>query len=170
MEHKDILQFLRFIDKSSITRFELETEEFKIVISKESGIGTIPISSAPVNHESTIPASSSEASVASSQSVTPSVEKQPISEQTKEEASDNKNLYTFKSPMIGTFYRRPAPDKPPFVEVGTHVNKGDVLCIIEAMKLFNEIESDVSGTIEKILVEDGSPVEYDQPLFLIRLD
>ena len=78
------------------------------------------------------------------------------------------NLITIKSPMIGTFYRRPSPDKPIFAEIGTEVAPGKVVCIIEAMKLFNEIESEVSGTIVKILVDDASPVEYDQPLFLVE--
>jgi acetyl-CoA carboxylase biotin carboxyl carrier protein len=81
--------------------------------------------------------------------------------------SDEDNYITVKSPMIGTFYRRSAPDKPTFVEVGSTVGNGDVLCVIEAMKLFNEIESEVSGKIVKILVDDNSPVEYDQPLFLV---
>jgi acetyl-CoA carboxylase biotin carboxyl carrier protein len=76
-------------------------------------------------------------------------------------------LITIKSPIIGTFYRRPSPDKPNFVEVGTDVNEGDVLCVVEAMKLFNEIESEITGTIVKVLVEDASPVEFDQPLFVI---
>jgi acetyl-CoA carboxylase biotin carboxyl carrier protein len=79
-----------------------------------------------------------------------------------------KNLLTIKSPMIGTFYRKPSPDKEPFVKVGDKVGKGQVVCVIEAMKLFNEIESEVSGTIVKILVDDMSPVEYDQPLFLVE--
>jgi acetyl-CoA carboxylase biotin carboxyl carrier protein len=82
-------------------------------------------------------------------------------------AAENANYITVKSPMIGTFYRKPAPDKPMFVEVGSTIGKGDVLCVIEAMKLFNEIESEVSGKIVKILVDDMSPVEFDQPLFLV---
>jgi acetyl-CoA carboxylase biotin carboxyl carrier protein len=83
-------------------------------------------------------------------------------------ASDDHSKYiTVKSPIIGTFYRKPAPDKPMFVEVGSTIGKGDVLCVIEAMKLFNEIESEVSGKIVKILVDDSSPVEFDQPLFLV---
>ena len=82
-------------------------------------------------------------------------------------ADDNSKYITIKSPMIGTFYRKPAPDKPMFVEVGSSVGKGDVVCVIEAMKLFNEIESEISGKIVKILVDDASPVEFDQPLFLV---
>ena len=82
-------------------------------------------------------------------------------------ADDNSKYVTVKSPIIGTFYRKPAPDKPMFVEVGSTIGKGDVLCVIEAMKLFNEIESEVSGKIVKVLVDDASPVEFDQPLFLV---
>ena len=80
---------------------------------------------------------------------------------------DNDNYITVKSPIIGTFYRKPSPDKPSFVEVGQTISQGDVLCVIEAMKLFNEVESEVSGKIISILVEDQSPVEFDQPLFII---
>ena len=87
-----------------------------------------------------------------------------------EQEDTGKNLYELRSPMVGTFYRRPDPDSPPYVEVGDKVKKGDVVCIIEAMKLFNEIKSDVNGTIKKILVEDQDPVEFDQVLFLIELD
>jgi acetyl-CoA carboxylase biotin carboxyl carrier protein len=82
-------------------------------------------------------------------------------------AEDNSKFITIKSPMIGTFYRKPSPDKAPFVEVGTSIGKGDVLCVVEAMKLFNEIEAEVTGKIVKILVDDMSPVEFDQPLFLV---
>ena len=85
----------------------------------------------------------------------------------KDEESADEKLITVKSPIIGTFYRKPAPDKEPFIEIGKDVKEGDVLCVIEAMKLFNEIESEVSGKIVKILVEDSSPVEFEQPLFLI---
>jgi acetyl-CoA carboxylase biotin carboxyl carrier protein len=90
------------------------------------------------------------------------------SEPAKEEkANDDAKYITIKSPIIGTFYRKPSPDKPPFVEVGDSITTGDVLCVIEAMKLFNDIESEVSGTIVKVLVDDSSPVEFDQPLFLV---
>lgn len=82
-------------------------------------------------------------------------------------ASENDNYVTIKSPIIGTFYRKPSPDKSNFVEVGSTIGEGDVLCVVEAMKLFNEIESEISGTIVKILVDDSSPVEFDQPLFLV---
>jgi acetyl-CoA carboxylase biotin carboxyl carrier protein len=82
-------------------------------------------------------------------------------------ADENSKYITIKSPMIGTFYRKPAPDKPSFIEVGSSIAKGDVLCVVEAMKLFNEIEAEISGKIVKILVDDMSPVEFDQPLFLV---
>ena len=90
----------------------------------------------------------------------------PVVEATTE-SKEESNLITVKSPIIGTFYRKPSPDKPMFVEVGSVIGEGDVLCVIEAMKLFNEIESEVSGKIVKILVDDASPVEFDQPLFLV---
>ena len=91
----------------------------------------------------------------------------PASAAATETPKDEDHLITVKSPIIGTFYRKPSPDKPTFVEIGSTVNQGDVLCVIEAMKLFNEIESEFSGKIVKILVDDASPVEFDQPLFLI---
>jgi acetyl-CoA carboxylase biotin carboxyl carrier protein len=96
----------------------------------------------------------------------PQFEGQTVAQATVK-ADDNSKYITIKSPIIGTFYRKPSPDKPLFVEVGQTISEGDVLCIIEAMKLFNEIESEVSGKIVKILVDDSSPVEFDQPLFLV---
>ncbi|MCL4149704.1 UNVERIFIED_CONTAM: hypothetical protein GTU68_015008 [Idotea baltica] len=92
---------------------------------------------------------------------------QPAETTSKDTAKDDSKYITIKSPIIGTFYRKPSPDKPVFVEVGSEIAKGDVLCVIEAMKLFNDIESEVSGKIVKVLVEDSSPVEFDQPLFLV---
>jgi acetyl-CoA carboxylase biotin carboxyl carrier protein len=91
----------------------------------------------------------------------------PLKEETSKSEEENSKYITIKSPIIGTFYRKPSPDKPMFVEVGSSISEGDVLCVIEAMKLFNEIESEVTGKIVKILVEDASPVEFDQPLFLV---
>ena len=91
----------------------------------------------------------------------------PAQEAAPAKADENSKYITIKSPIIGTFYRKPSPDKPVFVEVGSTINKGDVLCVIEAMKLFNDIESEVSGKIVKVLVDDSSPVEFDQPLFLV---
>jgi len=92
---------------------------------------------------------------------------EPIAAAVEASSEDNSNYITVKSPIIGTFYRRPSPDKPNFVEVGSSISEGDALCVIEAMKLFNEIESEVSGKIVKVLVDDASPVEFDQPLFLV---
>ena len=92
---------------------------------------------------------------------------EPVAAAVEASSEDNSNYITVKSPIIGTFYRKPSPDKPNFVEVGSSISEGDALCVIEAMKLFNEIESEVSGKIVKILVDDASPVEFDQPLFLV---
>lgn len=161
MNLKDIQNLIRFVAKSGASEVKLETEDVKITIKTSSGepsretivqqvpMGTMPtqtvMAPAPVEQESAAAASKAEE---------------------KEAAKDN--LITIKSPIIGTFYRKPSPDKPVFVEVGDTIKDGDVLCTIEAMKLFNEIESEVSGKIVKVLVDDATPVEFDQPLFLVE--
>lgn len=163
MDISEIQDLIKFIAKAGVTEVEIEKKDFKITIKsempKKKGAGAaaeatiqVPV---PV---ATMPA----APVAPAVPAAPA----PVAEAPKA-ASDEDNYITVKSPMIGTFYRRSAPDKPTFVEVGSTVGNGDVLCVIEAMKLFNEIESEVSGKIVKILVDDNSPVEYDQPLFLV---
>ena len=154
MDLDKIKDFIRFISKSGVTDISLETEDFKISISspakrkKGQQTTTIQEKNAVIQEIENIPA----------QNV---IIKEEKIELTTEEES-------FKSPMIGTFYRKSNPDKDPFVQVGDEVKEGDVLCVIEAMKLFNEIEADFSGKILKILVDDQQPVEYDQPLFLIK--
>ena len=154
MDLDKIKDFIRFISKSGVTDISLETEDFKISISspakrkKGQQTTTIQEKNAVIQEIENIPA----------QNV---IIKEEKIELTTEEES-------FKSPMIGTFYRKSNPDKDPFVQVGDEVKEGDVLCVIEAMKLFNEIEADFSGKILKILVDDQQPVEYDQPLFLIE--
>ena len=157
MNFKQIQQLIKFVSKTDVNEVTIENKDFKINIKGNSKqnvepvIKTIqqsPIVSHPVQPEVIEP------------KVSPVVTPMP------ESTSDN--YHTVKSPIIGTFYRKPSPDKDVFVNVGDAVGEGDVLCVIEAMKLFNEIESDVSGKIVKILVEDASPVEFDQPLFLIE--
>ncbi|AKA34916.1 acetyl-CoA carboxylase biotin carboxyl carrier protein [Flagellimonas lutaonensis] len=160
MDLKEIQSLIKFVAKSGASEVKLETEELKITIRTGSHTNTpettivqqIPMAQAPV-------AAAPAAPVAE-------VPKAPSAEEKKSEEDDSKYI-TIKSPIIGTFYRKPSPDKPPFVEVGQEIKPGDVLCVIEAMKLFNDIESEVSGKIVKILVEDSSPVEFDQPLFLV---
>jgi len=165
MTISEIQDLIKFIAKSGVTEVEIEKQDFKITIKADPGKRrsmpemqpvpmAIPMAQAPV-----VPAMPVAAPVAQA----PAVAAVPAAP-----AEDNESRFvTIKSPMIGTFYRKPAPDKPHFVEVGSSIQKGNVLCVIEAMKLFNEIESELAGKVVKILVEDNSPVEYDQPLFLI---
>ncbi|MEZ4809765.1 MAG: acetyl-CoA carboxylase biotin carboxyl carrier protein [Allomuricauda sp.] len=160
MDIKEIQSLIKFVAKSGASEVKLEMEDFKITIRTGSAssmpettiVQQIPMAQAPA-------APMVQAPVASEQAPPKSAEPAP---------SDNQSKYiTIKSPIIGTFYRKPSPDKPAFVEVGSTISKGDVLCVIEAMKLFNDIESEVSGKIVKVLVDDSSPVEFDQPLFLV---
>jgi len=166
MELKEIQDLIKFVAKSGVTEVELESKGFKIVIKTGGGQEN-------VRHEQTYVTAPMQ--MMPPQMQMPAAIAAPAAEATKSGASapattdiDTSNLITIKSPMIGTFYRSPGTDKPSFVNIGDEVKNGKVLCIIEAMKLFNEIESDLTGTIVKVLVDDGSPVEYDQPLFLIQ--
>ena len=155
MDIREIQNLIKFVAKSGATEVKLEMDDFKITIkttNEAAEAATAYIQHMPVN--TALP------QAAAPQPVAPAAT--PVTE-----ASDDSKYITVKSPIIGTFYRKPAPDKPMFVEVGSSIGKGDVLCVIEAMKLFNEIESEVSGKIVKILVDDASPVEFDQPLFLV---
>jgi len=156
MDIKEIQNLIKFVAKSGASEVKLEMEDIKITIRTGSDktettivqaapISNMPHTPAPVATQITVPVDSST---------------------TKAESSESKYI-TVKSPIIGTFYRKPSPDKPSFVEVGASINVGDTVCVIEAMKLFNEIESEVSGKIVKVLVDDSSPVEFDQPLFLV---
>ncbi|MDX1650934.1 MAG: acetyl-CoA carboxylase biotin carboxyl carrier protein [Brumimicrobium sp.] len=168
MNQKEIQDLIRFVSKSGVTEVEIEEKDFKITIKAESKQTkeekTVYVQQ-PVMQQ---PAPQVQAA-APVQTATPTAPAPAAkSEETKSETSGSDAGYiTVKSPMIGTFYRASAPEKPVFVEVGDTVKKGDTVCIIEAMKLFNEIESEVSGKIVKVLVDDASPVEYDQPLFLV---
>jgi acetyl-CoA carboxylase biotin carboxyl carrier protein len=157
MDIREIQNLIKFVAKSGATEVKLEMDDFKITI-KTTTEGT----------ESTTTYVQQMPMAAASQMVAPQAAAPAVSDAIVAPASDDHSKYiTVKSPIIGTFYRKPAPDKPLFVEVGSTIGKGDVLCVIEAMKLFNEIESEVSGKIVKILVDDSSPVEFDQPLFLV---
>ncbi|WP_313112796.1 acetyl-CoA carboxylase biotin carboxyl carrier protein [Aequorivita sediminis] len=158
MELKDIQNLIKFVAKSGASEVKLEMEDIKITIKTGSDD-----SKGETTYIQQIPAMQ-----AQPQMQQPQVQQAPTADatETKKEEADSK-LITIKSPIIGTFYRKPSPDKAPFVEVGSNINTGDVLCVIEAMKLFNEIESEVSGKIVKVLVDDSSPVEFDQPLFLV---
>ena len=162
MNIKEIQKLIKFVSKSKAKEVSLELKDFKITIktgdveNKDQQIPVIPRENQPIitNKDDIV---TENKSYSSDKKIETSTEKE----------SDDDKLITVKSPIIGTFYRKPAPDKESFVETGSYVKEGEVLCVIEAMKLFNEIESEVSGKIIKILVEDSSPVEFEQPLFLI---
>ena len=163
MDIKDIQNLIKFVAKSGAQEVKLEMEDIKITI-KTGGSSTNlepngllqnvnPLSIPPVPTQSL---------------QVPLSESKDTNHKKDDSSSEDDGLITIKSPITGTFYRKSAPDKPAFVEVGDTIKEGDVLCVIEAMKLFNEIESELAGTIVKILVDDASPVEFDQPLFLIK--
>lgn len=151
MDLKEIQNLIKFVSNSGVAEVKLETGDIKITIRT-----TLESSAPEVTYVQQALPQAAPAPVAQA----PAAPAAPA-------ADDNSKYVTIKSPMIGTFYRKPAPDKAPFVEVGASIGKGDVLCVVEAMKLFNEIEAEISGKIVKILVDDMSPVEFDQPLFLV---
>ena len=161
MNFKQIQQLIKFVARTGVSEVNIENSNIKINIkgntkSENSQVVQQPVISQiqPVQPVESVQSPPNPTPIATDNSVVT--------------ANDESNLITIKSPIIGTFYRKPSPDKDTFVEVGDQISEGQTLCVIEAMKLFNEIESDVSGKIVKILVDDSSPVEFDQPLFLIE--
>lgn len=156
MDIKEIQNLIKFVAKSGASEVKLEMDDIKITIrtgGDEKGDTMTYVQQVPMNPPA---AQQQQAPAAVPQSAAA-----PVA------VDENSKFVTIKSPIIGTFYRKPSPDKAVFVEVGKTIKEGDVLCVIEAMKLFNEIESEISGKIVKILVDDSTPVEYDQPLFLV---
>ena len=157
MDLKEIQNLIKFVANSGVAEVKLETGDVKITIRTTLEGNTETVYAQPMPAQNML-----------QQAVQPQIVAQKAETVVVPEIADESAKYiTVKSPIIGTFYRKPSPDKPMFVEVGTTIKKGDVLCVIEAMKLFNEIESEISGKIVKILVDDMSPVEFDQPLFLV---
>ncbi|MBT5645915.1 MAG: acetyl-CoA carboxylase biotin carboxyl carrier protein [Polaribacter sp.] len=156
MDIKEIQNLIKFVAKSGASEVKLEMEDIKITIKTGSEkTETTIVQAAPMGAMQQLAAPAALVAPAA----------QPIAPAA---ASNEEDKYiTVKSPIIGTFYRKPSPDKANFVEVGTEISEGDTVCVIEAMKLFNEIESEISGKIVKVLVDDSSPVEFDQPLFLV---
>ncbi|MEY2586913.1 MAG: acetyl-CoA carboxylase biotin carboxyl carrier protein [Bacteroidota bacterium] len=154
MDLKQIQDLVKMVNKSNISELSIEEKDIKITIKQKEDkyVTGVPVQQVQAVQAAPVAASQAAPAAAAPKSATPAAD----------------NLLTIKSPMIGTFYRRPSPDKSNFVEEGDEVKSGKVVCIIEAMKLFNEIESEISGRIVKILVEDSTPVEYDQPLFLVE--
>lgn len=166
LDIKEIQELIKFVAKSGVSEVDLEIGEMKISIKTppkkgkgqiETVVQQIPVTAAPAI---------APVAVQSAPLVT-AVPEVVVETSVASSDTDDSKYVTIKSPMIGTFYRKPSPDKDPFVNVGDEVNVGTVVCVVEAMKLFNEIESEISGKIIKVLVEDMSPIEYDQPLFLV---
>ena len=155
MDSKELLNLIRFVAKAGVSEVKYKTKDFEINI-KPPLAGSEAVSYVPQPVAYQAPAAPVAAPAAA-----------PATETKAESTSDDSKYITIKSPMIGTFYRKPSPDKDVFVNVGSEVKNDTVVCVIEAMKLFNQIEAEVSGKIVKILVDDASPVEYDQPLFLV---
>lgn len=163
MDFKQIQELIHLVNESNIGEVTIEQKDFRLTIKqKEEHIAQVVSSSVPMQLQQPMQQMLPQATQAQQTSsgsagtgITP-------------DSGNSGNLITIKSPMIGTFYRRPSPDKPNFLDVGDEITVGKVVCIIEAMKLFNEIESEVAGKVVKILVEDSSPVEYDQPLFMVE--
>ena len=154
MKLKEIQNLIKFVARSGASEVSLEMENVKITVKTSNDSPKVVVQEPIV-----IP---QQPQVTSTPPVSPTIDTSDALH-----PDDNSNYITIKSPIIGTFYRKPSPDKPSFVEVGDTISEGTVLCVIEAMKLFNDIESEVSGKIVKILVDDTSPVEFDQPLFLV---
>jgi acetyl-CoA carboxylase biotin carboxyl carrier protein len=157
MDLKEIQNLIKFVANSGVAEVKLEMDDVKITIRT-----TVEGHSTETTYVQQMPAQNSLQQQAAPQQIPVAAALVPVVE-----VDETSKYITIKSPIIGTFYRRPSPDKPMFAEVGSKISKGDVLCVIEAMKLFNEIESEISGKIVKILIDDMSPVEYDQPLFLV---
>ena len=160
MDLKDIRLLIKMVDESGVDEVRLAQGDFRISIKKNAPVVvSAPQQSSPVY---SLPSQQQVPSFA------PPAQSPPQDSAPKTEAKPSANLHEVKSPIVGTFYSSPAPDADAYVKVGDTVKQGDVLCIVEAMKLMNEIEADVSGKVVKILVETGKPVEYNQPLFLIE--
>ncbi len=173
MDINEIQDLIKFVAKSGVNEVEIERKDFKITIKsdgpaskRKKGEEVQHVQQIPMNIQPMQPIAVPQQQVVQPAPVAPApAAAEPA--KPSEAAAEDANYITIKSPMIGTFYRSPGPDKDSFVNVGDSISSGKVLCIIEAMKLFNEIESEVSGKIVKVLVDDATPVEYDQPLFLV---
>ena len=166
MDLSQIQSLIKFVSKSGVHEVDLETKDFKINIKTTSGAKEVHQVVVPQNYAAPQPPAAPTPAVAPQPAAAPATEADKPAAPAAA-ASDDDKYVTIKSPMIGTFYRSANPESPAFVNVGDEIKEGQVICIIEAMKLFNEIEAEVSGKIVKCLVDDATPVEYDQPLFLV---
>lgn len=158
MDIREIQNLIKFVSKAEVSEVKYKTKDFEITIKTPLGNDVVSFAAQPQVFQAAPQINQANTPVASAPAATT---------QEPSQTDDEGKYITIKSPMIGTFYRKPAPDKDTFVNVGDEVKEGKVVCVIEAMKLFNQIESEVSGKIVKILVDDATPVEYDQPLFLV---
>ena len=158
MDIKDIQNLIKFVSKAEVSEVKYKTKDFEITIKTPLGGNEVSYMQQPAVYH----AAPQQAAPAAPQASAPQASAHAV-----DAVADDSKFVTIKSPMIGTFYRKPSPDKDVFVNVGDEVSNGKVVCVIEAMKLFNQIESEISGKIVKILVDDATPVEYDQPLFLV---
>ncbi len=179
MEYKNLLNLIKTINKSDLTEFKMKQGDFEVVIRTDKYVKSgamggsvqqqpsiIPVQQPVVSQpQESAPPSADASNRGDAQKDSKNQEVSPASEGTEKDSTEG--LVEVKSPIVGTFYRSSSPDKPPYVKVGDQIEVGSVICIVEAMKLFNEIESEVSGKIVKVVVEDASPVEYDQVLFLV---
>lgn len=164
MELKEIQELIKFVSKSGVTEVEIEKEGFKLVIKADNKHEGVPMMAAPALMPQTVQVAAPVMQVAQQQEPVAA----PVAAAPATNAIDESKLIAIKSPMIGTFYRASSPDKEPFLQIGDMVEVGKIVCIIEAMKLFNEIESEVKGRVVKICVDNAKPVEYDQTLFLVE--
>jgi acetyl-CoA carboxylase biotin carboxyl carrier protein len=172
MTHKEIQELIKLINRTDVADLSIKEGDFKLRIRKtlperKATSQSMPATQAPIISVPAGFSASAPAPQPAAQSAAPASTPAPASGGGGEKADDDSRYVKVKSPMIGTFYRSSAPDKPPYVKVGDTVAVGDVVCVVEAMKLFNEIESEVSGKIVKVMVEDAQPVEYDQVLYLV---
>ncbi|MGG1251428.1 acetyl-CoA carboxylase biotin carboxyl carrier protein [Brevibacillus agri] len=163
MKIHEIREIIKLIDQSSINEFKLETEGAKVTLKKSSGTETVVVTQPVVQAQAAAPVAAAPVAAAPAPVAAEAPKAAPSAP-----AVDDANLHKIVSPMVGTFYSAPEPGKPPYVQAGDKVNPNKVVCIVEAMKLFNEIEAEVHGEIVKVLVEDGQLVEYGQALFLVK--
>ena len=169
MNYNELQDFIKAVAKSGATEVKIETEDLKLTVKAPPKGKTTETIVQQVAVPTPMPAAAPVAQAPVTQVAAPAPAPAPApATQTENKEETNGNYIEIKSPMVGTFYRKPSPDKPPFVNVGDNIKPGDVICIVEAMKLFNEIEAEVSGKIVKVLVDDATPVEFDQPLFLVE--
>ncbi len=163
MDITEIQDLIKFVAKAGVNEVEIEKKDFKIVIKSDY----LAKKKTNFKEETTIVQQTVPVAQMAAPIAAPPIAAPPVAVAKPEEVDETSHLVTIKAQMLGTFYRSPSPDKPSFVEVGSSIKAGDKLCVIEAMKLFNEIEAEISGKIVKVLVDDASPIEFDQPLFLV---